>query len=126
MPCWPKSSHDIFFFQVVEVFKDVPVERPVERVIEVVKEGIEFRRIYLSCFRAKHNIGCLVGGVNGRAYSPSASDGVCGYVVPVEKIIERIQLKEIPVVETEERVVEVVREIPVEIIKEVPVYVKVS
>jgi hypothetical protein len=96
-----------------------------------VKEGIEFRRIYLSCFRAKHNIGCLVGGVNGRAYSPSASspsasDGVCVYVVPVEKIIERIQLKEIPVVETEERVVEVVREIPVEIIKEVPVYVKVS
>jgi len=131
MRCLPKSSHDIFCFQVVEVFKDVPVERPVERVIEVVKEGIEFRRIYLSCFRAKHNIGCLVGGVNGRAYSPSASspsasDGVCVYVVPVEKIIERIQLKEIPVVETEERVVEVVREIPVEIIKEVPVYVKVS
>ncbi len=50
---------------------------------------------------------------------------MCVYVVPVEKIIERIQLKEIPVVETEERVVEVVREIPVEIIKEVPVYVKV-
>ena len=73
----------------------------------------------------------LLGAVNGRAYSPSASspsasDGVCVYVVPVEKIIERIQLKEIPVVETEERVVEVVREIPVEIIKEVPVYVKVS
>lgn len=45
--------------------------------------------------------------------------------VPVEKIIERIQLKEIPVVETEERVVEVVREIPVEIVKEVPVYIKV-
>ena len=53
MPCWPKSSPDIFFFQVVEVFKDVPVERPVERVIEVVKEGIEFRRIYLSCLRRK-------------------------------------------------------------------------
>ena len=44
---------------MVEVFKDVPVERPVERVIEVVKEGIEFRRIYLSYFRAKQNIGCL-------------------------------------------------------------------
>ena len=45
--------------------------------------------------------------------------------VPVEKVVERIQLKEIPVVETEERVVEVVREIPVEIVKEVPVYIKV-
>ena len=41
-------------------------------------------------------------------------------------MIERIQLKEIPVVETEERVVEVIREIPVEIIKEVPVYIKVD
>ena len=29
--------------------------------------------------------------------------------VPVEKMVERIQIKEIPVVETEERVVEVVR-----------------
>ena len=47
------------------------------------------------------------------------------HAVPVEKVVERIQLKEIPVVETEERVVEVVREIPVEIVKEVPVYVKV-
>lgn len=46
--------------------------------------------------------------------------------VPVEKVVERIQLKEIPVVETEERVVEVVREIPVEIVKEVPVYIKVK
>jgi len=46
--------------------------------------------------------------------------------VPVEKVVERIQLKEIPVVETEERVVEVVREIPVEIVKEVPVYIKVD
>jgi hypothetical protein len=45
--------------------------------------------------------------------------------VPVEKVVERIQIKEIPVVETEERVVEVVREIPVEIIREVPVYIKV-
>lgn len=45
--------------------------------------------------------------------------------MPVEKVVERIQLKEIPVVETEERVVEVVREIPVEIVKEVPVYIKV-
>ena len=44
----------------------------------------------------------------------------------MEKVVERIQLKEIPVVETEERVVEVVREIPVEIVKEVPVYVKVK
>ena len=43
----------------------------------------------------------------------------------MEKVVERIQLKEIPVVETEERVVEVVREIPVEIVKEVPVYIKV-
>lgn len=43
----------------------------------------------------------------------------------MEKVVERIQLKEIPVIETEERVVEVVREIPVEIVKEVPVYIKV-
>jgi C-terminal processing protease CtpA/Prc len=46
--------------------------------------------------------------------------------VPIEKVVERIQIKEIPVVETEERVVEVVREIPVEIVKEVPVYIKVD
>ena len=45
--------------------------------------------------------------------------------MPIEKVVERIQIKEIPVVETEERVVEVVREIPVEIVKEVPVYIKV-
>ena len=44
---------------------------------------------------------------------------------PVEKVVERIQIKEIPVVEAEERVVEVVREIPVEIVREVPVYIKV-
>jgi hypothetical protein len=29
------------------------------------------------------------------------------HTVPIEKVIERIQIKEIPVVETEERVVEV-------------------
>jgi hypothetical protein len=27
---------------VVEVYKDVPVERPIERVVEVVKEGTFF------------------------------------------------------------------------------------
>ena len=45
------------------------------------------------------------------------------HAVPIEKVVERIQIKEIPVVETEERVVEVVREIPVEIVKEVLVLV---
>jgi hypothetical protein len=44
----------------------------------------------------------------------------------VEKIVERIQVKEIPVVETEERIKEIVREVPVEVVKEVPVYIKVK
>ena len=29
----------MFKLQVVEVYKDVPVDRPIERVVEVVKEG---------------------------------------------------------------------------------------
>jgi len=29
----------VFKLQVVEVYKDVPVERTIERVVEVVKEG---------------------------------------------------------------------------------------
>jgi hypothetical protein len=33
------SSVTFVLPQVVEVYKDVPVERPIERVVEVVKEG---------------------------------------------------------------------------------------
>ncbi len=31
--------------------------------------------------------------------------------MPVEKVVERVQIKEVPVVQTEERVVEVVKEV---------------